>query len=45
MNALKNWKQIINQYFTLQEDDTSDLISFTKNLIANLYDKKNKNFF
>ena len=42
---LKNWKQIINQYFTFQEDDTSDMISFTKNLIANLCDKKNNNFF
>jgi len=42
---LKELETIVDQYFTFQEDDISDMISFIKNLIANLCDKKNKNHF
>ena len=42
---LKELETIINQDFTFQEDDSSNMISFTKNLSTNLFDKKNKKYF
>ena len=42
---LKELEIITNQNFTFQEDGTDEVIYFTKILVKNLYDKKNKKLF